>query len=99
MAFLNILTPAPSVGKGFPARMRISFLSSQPFSLVNELKRSGWGMRPKMRPVGSQMPAMSSSAPLGFSGKWPFAGEPSSFTYLKAIWSSVFIFSRISGVT
>ncbi len=52
-----------------------------------------------MRPDGSQMPAMSSSAPLGFSGKWPFAGEPSSFTYLKAIWSSVFIFSRISGVT
>src|SRR5262249_34422369 len=31
--------------------------------------RSGWGMRPRMRPVRSIRPATASTAPLGFHGK------------------------------
>ena len=30
--------------------------------------RSGWGIRPMTRPLGSQMPAMSSTEPFGFQG-------------------------------
>ncbi len=30
--------------------------------------RSGWGIRPRIRPVGSVMPAMCSIEPLGLSG-------------------------------
>src|SRR6185295_8332141 len=49
--------------------------------LVASWNRSGCGMRPRTRPVGSQIPATPDVDPLGFQG-YP-ASRPSGSTYLR----------------
>lgn len=106
MPLRKIFKPSPSFGKlrflpdvKFCSRIVFSFFSSQPSSLVQELNLSGCGIKAKILPEGSQTPVMSSMAPFGFAGNLLLAGEPSSFTNLKTIWSLLFIFFSVSGST
>ena len=76
IAFLKIFIPSPSSGRGLFSRFSSSLRRVQYGWFVKVWKRSGCGIMPRMRPEGSVIAAMSSSAPFGQWGKAPLAGEP-----------------------
>ena len=72
MPFSNIFAPSPN-SLFLVKRVQKGCCS-------NKKWRSGWGIKPKTRPVVSQMPAISSVAPLGFSGYDRLAAVRSAIT-------------------